>query len=126
MAKRRKTAVAKAGGGGRKAKCKVSGCGRPAYARGLCQTHHRQVRTLGKVQPIRPYRPRVTGTVKFSGLRLTPRCVELLKRRAESQDISYGATIAEILEDWYADGGKPPPPVPHGSGGEPGAPRPKR
>jgi hypothetical protein len=120
-AKKRKTGTGRAAGGQRRGECKVSGCGRPAYARELCQTHHRQLQTLGKVLPIRPYRPRISGTMKFSGLRLTPRCVELLKSRAESRDLSYGATIAEILEGWYEDGAKPPPPTPHGSGGGSGS-----
>ena len=43
--------------------CIVPDCGRPPYARGLCQTHHRQKTTTGKVREIRPYRKRTPGTV---------------------------------------------------------------
>jgi len=50
--------------------CIVPDCGRPYFARGLCQTHHRQLLTTGKVKEIRPYRKRTDGTVKFAGPRL--------------------------------------------------------
>ncbi len=80
--------------------CIVPDCGRPAYARGLCQTHHRQLLTTGKLKAIRPYRKRSTGTVKFSGLRLSPECAELVEQYAESNSVSLGAAIAFILEEW--------------------------
>ncbi len=51
--------------------CSSRGCGRPKYARGLCQTHHRQMLDAGKLKPIRPYRKRSADTVKLAGLRLT-------------------------------------------------------
>jgi len=82
--------------------CKVAECGRRAYARSLCQTHHRQLLTLGKTTRIRPYRERSPGTVKFAGLRLTPACVEVVKAYAKERELSRGAAIAGILEDWTA------------------------
>ena len=80
--------------------CTIRDCGRPASARGLCQTHHRQKLTTGKTKDIRPYRPRVSGTVKYAGLRLTPACVEELERLRRERGLSEGAAIAEILEAW--------------------------
>ncbi len=78
----------------------MRGCGRPAYARGLCQTHHRQHLELGRTRAIRPYRPRAANTVKFAGLRLTPRCAATLERYASSKGLARGAAIAELLEQW--------------------------
>jgi hypothetical protein len=60
--------------------------------------------TTGKVKPIRPYRKRSTGTVKFAGLRLSAPCVERVKALAKAQELSEGAAIARILEDWTAKG----------------------
>jgi len=82
--------------------CTVRECGRPAYARGMCQTHHRQMLTTGRTRDIRPYRPRVSGTVKYAGLRLTPACVEELEKHRKAHGLSEGAAIAEILEAWNA------------------------
>ncbi len=84
------------------ATCTGPDCNRASYARGLCQTHHRQQITTGKLKAIRPYRKRSTGTVKFSGLRLSQHCARTLKAYAKQRGISAGAAIAEILEDWYA------------------------
>lgn len=84
--------------------CSEEGCGRPAYARGYCQTHHRQLLTTGKTQPIRPYRKRSPGTVKFSGLRLSPQCAGQIEEYAERRNISQGAAIASILEEWLVKG----------------------
>ncbi|HLL54319.1 MAG TPA: hypothetical protein VK447_12265 [Myxococcaceae bacterium] len=83
----------------RPGECIAPDCGRPAYARGFCQTHHRQLMTTGKVKPIRPYRKRSTGTVKFAGLRLTHHCAQTVKAYAKKRGLSQGAAIAEILED---------------------------
>jgi hypothetical protein len=69
----------------------------------LCQTHYRQVRTLGKTTSIRPYRERIPGTTKFASFRLTPACVEVVEAYAEEHDLSQGAAIAELLEDWAAN-----------------------
>jgi hypothetical protein len=80
--------------------CAAEGCGRPAYARGLCQTHHRQMTTTGKLRPIRPYRKRSPGTVKIGGLRLSPQCADQVQGYAEEKGISLGAAIAFILEEW--------------------------
>jgi len=82
--------------------CGEPDCGRPSYARGLCQTHHRQLITTGKTKPIRPYRRRTAGTVKFSGLRLSERCAELLGHAARRKGLSQNAVIAEVLEAWRA------------------------
>ncbi len=80
--------------------CKVRGCGRPAYARGYCQAHGRQLRTRGSIGPIRPYRQRRPGTEKFSGLRLSHQCVVQLEQKARREGLSDGAAIADILEEW--------------------------
>jgi hypothetical protein len=80
----------------------VRDCGRPAYARGLCQTHHRHVLEGKEPVPIRPYRPRAPNTIKFSGLRLTRSCAEKLAGFAQARRISRGAAIAEILEQWHS------------------------
>lgn len=80
--------------------CTVRNCGRRSYARGLCQTHHRQLLQTGKVGSIRPYRPRSPETVKFAGLRLSSRCAEQLERYADHRHIARGAAIADILEAW--------------------------
>lgn len=89
--------------------CSFPDCGRAAYARGLCQTHHRQLLTTGTLTRIRPYRSRIPGTEKFSGLRLSPDCVRKLAARAEQERLSNGATIATILEQWLLDGAPWPP-----------------
>jgi len=86
--------------------CKVPNCGRRAYARKVCQTHHRQLMTARKLQPIRPYRKRTDGTVYFAGLRLSRRCAEKVDAYAREQGIAHGAAIATILEDWVAKGAK--------------------
>jgi hypothetical protein len=80
--------------------CTVRGCGRRSYARGLCQTHHRQLLQTGKVGTIRPYRPRSGETVKFAGLRLSDDCAEKLESYALRHGIARGAAIADILEAW--------------------------
>jgi hypothetical protein len=80
--------------------CTVRGCGRRGYARGLCQTHHRQLLQTGKVGTIRPYRPRSGKTVKFAGLRLSDDCADKLESYAERHGIARGAAIADILEAW--------------------------
>jgi hypothetical protein len=80
--------------------CLAPDCDRPAYARGLCQTHHRQLRSVGELGPIRLYRQRTPGTGKLSGLRLSPRCIELIEQKAQREHLSVGAVIAGILEEW--------------------------
>jgi hypothetical protein len=93
MLKRRKR------GTGERSICRAPKCGRYSYARGLCQTHHRQMLTTGELKPIRPYRPRKRGTVKFAGLRLSKHCADMLSRYAAQRDISLGAAVADLLED---------------------------
>jgi hypothetical protein len=80
--------------------CCVPECGRPTYARGLCQTPHRQLLKEGQIGVIRPYRTRSRGTVKFSGLRVTRECASEVKAYAKARRCSWGAAIAYILEDW--------------------------
>jgi hypothetical protein len=82
--------------------CIVPDCGRPPYARGLCQTHHRQKTTTGKLREIRPYRKRTPGTVKVAGLRLTPQCADAVRAHAAQIGLSLGAAIAQFLETWHA------------------------
>jgi len=84
--------------------CKVKGCGRKEYARGYCQTHHRQFLKTGKVTAIRPYRERHPGTEKFAGLRLKKLLVDTLKALAKEKGLSNGATIAYVLEEWNENG----------------------
>ncbi len=96
----------------RPGECIHPGCGRKSYARGLCQAHHRQLLTTGKLKPIRPYRKRSPETVKFAGLRVTRHCARTVRAYAKRRGISYGAAIAEILEDSLIhkpkeDGGEP-------------------
>ncbi len=93
----------------RAGECITPDCGRPASARGMCQTHRRQMLTTGKVKAIRRYRKRSAGTVKFSGLRLTPTCAETVEAYAAKRGLSQGAAIAEILEDWHASALSPMP-----------------
>ena len=96
--------------------CEFQGCGRPLYARRLCQTHHRQLLSGEPLGPVRPYRARTPGTQKFAGLRLSSGCVESLKEHAGERELSFGAVISELLERWYQRGAKPERPSPHGSG----------
>jgi len=86
--------------------CKEPECGRKSYARGLCQTHHRQLLTTGNLKPIRPYRKRESGTVKFAGLRLTRGCAAKVGAYATEQRIGHSAAISKILEEWVAQGAK--------------------
>jgi len=88
--------------------CAFEGCGRRRYARELCQSHHRQKREGRELQPIRPYRRRSPDTRKFAGLRLTPHCIEQLRREGEREGLSQGATISRVLEAWFRR--KRPPP----------------
>ncbi len=83
--------------------CGVLDCGRPFYARGLCQTHHRQLLTTGRIRAIRPYRKRDPDTVKFAGLRLSRHCAAMLEQVAKSKGIAHGAVIAEVLEEWRSE-----------------------
>jgi len=82
--------------------CTVEGCGRPRYARGLCQTHRRKQSATGKLEAIRPYRRRSAGTLKFAGLRLSPSCAVRLRELMRRKRLSESAAIAEILEEWNA------------------------
>jgi hypothetical protein len=63
----------------------------------------------GKLQKIRPYRERIAGTEKVSGLRFTAGCAETIRREAERKGLSVSAVIEEVLEDWYSKGGERDP-----------------
>jgi len=78
--------------------CTFPKCDRSRYSRDYCQTHSRQFLTTGKLKPVRHYRPRTPGTVKFAGLRLSPECAARLDELAEQRGHSVGATIADVLE----------------------------
>jgi len=80
--------------------CEFEGCGRPFYTKGLCQTHHRQRQATGTLKPIRRYRDRSCGNIKFAGLRLTPYCVERIQRIVDARGISVSAALSEILDAW--------------------------
>jgi len=80
--------------------CTFPGCNRPRLRRQWCQTHHHHVQTSGAPRPIHPYRKRKAGTVKVSGLRVSPRCADHLHARAEAGNLALGAVIAQILEGW--------------------------
>lgn len=92
--------------------CEFPECGRPAYAHGLCQTHDRQKRNGQALRPIRRYRPRVTGTQKFAGLRLSALCSDQIDEFAEENGLSRTAAISEILERWNPRRPKPKPAAP--------------
>ena len=81
-------------------RCEVANCGRPRSAYGYCQSHYRQIRETGHTNPIRPYRPRASGTIKYAGLRITPACAQAIERFAKKYDLSNGAAIAAVLESW--------------------------
>ena len=81
--------------------CNVPGCGRRAYCQQRCQTHHRQWKTRGRIEPIRPYLRRNAKTVKLAGLRLSPECAEWLTLQAQGQSQSLCATISQVLEDGH-------------------------
>jgi hypothetical protein len=80
--------------------CSVAECGRPVSARGLCQTHYRQLRAGGDSQPIRPYRKRRSGTRKLQGLSISFECAEAIEHRAERSGRAPAAVIADVLEAW--------------------------
>jgi len=86
--------------------CSEEGCGRHAYSAGLCQTHHRQSMTTGKLTPIRPYHRRKGKTVRFSGIRMAEEAAAYLADLAERQGVSQSAALAEVAEAWVRRGYK--------------------
>ena len=86
--------------------CAFPDCGRPAYAKGFCQTHHRQKRSGRPMTAIRPYRERRAGTTKFAGLRLSEPCAQEIQEIADEYGLSRNAAIEEILEGWFRKGRK--------------------
>lgn len=99
--------------------CTVEGCGRPARARGLCQTHYKHLRKYGSTRPINPKRHGREGTVRYAGLSLTKQCADAIDSVARSEKVAANAVITDIIEGWArrqkpprgkspAKGGKPP------------------
>jgi len=86
--------------------CVAPKCGRPLYARELCQTHHRMFLDTGELQPIRPYRPRRTETIKFGGLRLRAEAANHLDELAEQRHQTRTAVMTDVLEAWVRRGYK--------------------
>ncbi len=81
-----------------KKRCRVEGCARPLYCRGLCQTHYRQQRTTGKTTEIRPYRKRHPGTVKVAGVRLSKKAAKAVRRYSRRRKVSPSAALAALVE----------------------------
>lgn len=80
-------------------RCYASGCTRPYYASGYCQTHWRHVRETGEPREIHPYRKRQT-TKKVAGLRVSPECAEQLLAVAGETRTSPHAVMTAALEQW--------------------------
>lgn len=80
--------------------CKLTGCTRPVYAGGLCQTHHRQKKEGRRYTSIRPYDKRLEGSVKYGTLRLSPECAALVAAFAKEHTLTPTAAIAKLLEEW--------------------------
>jgi len=88
--------------------CVVEGCGRPARARGLCQTHYKHMRKHGETRQINPKRQGRDGTVRYAGLSLTSGCASAIDAVAKTQGVAPNAVITDIIEGW-AKRQKPPP-----------------
>jgi len=82
--------------------CSFPGCNRRLYAKGLCQTHHRQRSRTGELKPIRLYRKRIPGTVKLAGQRVSRECAGKVVREAQRRGITVGGLVSEIVEAWVA------------------------
>lgn len=80
--------------------CHLEGCGRPARALGLCQTHYKHLKKFGRPRPIHLKREGRSGTVKFAGLSLTAECADLIDLLAEQRGVSRNAVITDVLEEW--------------------------
>jgi hypothetical protein len=80
--------------------CSVDGCGRPARARGLCQTHYKHLRKHGETRPINPKRQGREGTVRYAGLSLTEACAAAIDAVAQSESVAPNAVITDIIETW--------------------------
>jgi len=80
--------------------CSVEGCGRPVRARGMCQTHYKQVLRMGKTRPIKSKRAPRAEAVRFAGFSLTPLAANLLESEAVRRKIAPNALITDILEGW--------------------------
>jgi len=80
--------------------CTVEGCGRQVRARGLCQTHYKQIRKEGRLRPIKPKRAPRFHTQRFSGLSLSPQAVAALSRETLRRKAAPNALVTDILEEW--------------------------
>ena len=78
----------------------MEGCGRPIRARGLCQTHYKQVRKLGRTRPIKAKRAPREDTVRYAGFTLTSLAASLLEAEAVRRGLAPNALITDILEAW--------------------------
>ncbi|HLL55962.1 MAG TPA: hypothetical protein VK447_20540 [Myxococcaceae bacterium] len=84
--------------------CNVPECGRPLYARGMCQTHSRQQRVHGRVREITRHRPRRKGAVKVTGgLSLSPDAAGVVKQAAQDRGLTVYQLVTDILEEWAGD-----------------------
>ncbi len=80
--------------------CHLEGCGRPARALGLCQTHYKHLKKYGRPKPIHLKREGRPGARKFAGLSLTAECADLIDSLARERKISRNAVITDVLEAW--------------------------
>ncbi len=80
--------------------CSVEGCGRPVRARGMCQTHYKQVLRFGKTRAIKTKRAPRPEAVRFAGFSLTPMAANLLAGEARRRVVAANALITDILEGW--------------------------
>ena len=80
--------------------CSVEGCDRPVRARGMCQTHYKQVLRFGKTRPIKSKRAHRAEAVRFAVFSLTPLAADLLAGEARRRGVAANALITDILEGW--------------------------
>ena len=81
-------------------RCVVADCLRKVRARGLCQTHYKQLKKLGVLRPIRECRTRRLGRVKLLGLSVLPACEEKVKQHAGETGLTVNAVITDVIEKW--------------------------
>jgi predicted DNA-binding protein len=90
-------ARAQAGAPERRPQCRVDGCGRPAFARGLCRPHSIQER---RGQQLRPVLERVPEHVQMGSLRLPGG----LGRRLRAAAKATGRTVPDLIRRALAAG----------------------
>jgi len=81
-------------------RCAVADCCRKVLARGLCQTHYKQLKKLGALRPIRECRPSRSGAVKLLGLSVLPACAEKVRQCSGETGMSLNAVITDVIEKW--------------------------